>query len=562
MKRILFLLLITPFCICSCVDEDDFKLDNLAQTTLNPTLDLGNIISVDVKLSDFLKIDIDSLVASVDGLKLELLSDEGGDYLNLNYHRMDTLIPDGMVDIIPILNTDFQIPTLQIPFTGIIPDTIDIKYPNNGTMLAEKIIIPSLGDSIRFDSVTFMNNSKLRLTFDNNLTDIQGINIKLVLQSSYIRNKYNGHLFCDTITLIGSNQTNAFDLDLSDYRIAFDASSIDTLSFAFEYAFLLHALPGASLLSNMDFGIHLISENLAIDVAYGYVGHYNFNSYDTVDIPYFDDTSYASIFTPGSIDLERFKATMSAYTNIGIQTTIYLKELASSNSAGLYSTLVDDSPNDTILDHNGAVIPHQSIEIPLNPLQSNLSGMETMPNKIFSAIVMEFNKDRPENFITPQDAYVAIKSDMQVPLKLKVNNLTYTSDVAAFKVVSELDYLKSTTLVFTIDNGFPASIDAQLYLCDSNNNIIDSLLPNSQFIIGADVNDYGQVVASKTNKVNIELTQKTYESLRHSSKIRIKLILNTSSNANGKPFVRLRHDDPYQILRMSIGVKAKANITI
>jgi hypothetical protein len=543
----------------SCVDESDFDLSRIAQTTVNPSIEVHNILETSVGLSDFLQIDLDSLVSSVEGLQLEVLSDQYGEFLNLKYNRLDTLYPEDMIKELTFDPMNFDLQPIILDLFGITGD-FEIRAPANG-FENERIIIPIDKDSVLFDSASFIEGSKLKFTFGNNVVNAAGYEIYVILQSVYLRNKYSGISFYDTVCVVGNNATPVYYIDLKNYNLKFDHEADNSAFFDLQYAIIIKGNANATPQENITVDINAQSENMKIDIAYGYVGHYDFISRDTVDIPYFNDTSYSELFVPNSIDMERFDVKMSVFTNIGIATSIYLYELASSNAVNQYLSLINNQLPVTILDHQAATTPHQSVEIPLPDLFSNIEGIESMPNKSYANTAIIFDKDAPHNFITPQDAYVAIKSQMDIPIKLRINNLTYNQDIDAFDVTKEMDYLKSATLMFSLENGFPAEVSVQFYISDSNNVIKDSILDHAVFIEGANVDNQGFVLSAKKQNVNVTLNSSKYDALRAADKIIMKAVLNTSAAGNSKPFIRLRHDDIRQRLNVKLGVKAQANIT-
>jgi hypothetical protein len=560
MKKIVFYLAVlisTGF--YSCVDESDFDFSRLAQTTINPTLELNNIVKTEITMSDFLKIDLDSLVASAEGLSLETLSDQYGLFLNLHYYRLDTIVPENLVTNVPVSAMDFDLPPLDLPYflTGI---GFEGSFPANDT-LVQRVDIPKFDDSVRFDSITFLNGSKLRLNLNHGITNTNDFEVYMLLGSKNLYNSISHKSFADTIRLTGDNATSNYVLDLSNYTLKLNRASEDSMYFEFYYKIFITSNATAIIPSQIQPTIYLNPENLSIDIAYGYWGKYDIVSRDTVLIPYFDDTMFAQTFVPNSIDLLSFKASMNVYSNIGIETAIVLNEFSSLTATGLHQNLIDNTLPDTVFDNNGALIPHQAIKIPLNQFYSNLDALEALPHKIFSSVDISFNKDRAANFLTPNDAFVSIESSMDVPIKLKINDLMYIEEVKAFNVVKEMDYLKSATLKFYIENGFPAGVSVQFLICDSNNLVFDSLLTNATTITGANVNAEGAVVSPKQQNVEIEINSSKYDALRRADKIKIRVILNTSSSESNKPYVRLNHKDPMQKLRFSLGVKAQANIT-
>ncbi|MDR1725241.1 MAG: hypothetical protein LBR28_02485 [Bacteroidales bacterium] len=558
MKKNVFFLVVLLLTVSfySCVDENDFDFNRIAQTTINPSIEL-NLLETQVALTDFFKIDFDSLASSVDGLRLEFYPCDTGNYWRLVYNRMDTIDMPKILDSIPILETDFNIPPLYIPGIGL----GDVEFSTD--LYSERINIPELRDNIRFDSATFIDGSKLRFTFSHDIQDTTGYDVAIVLNSPDIVNKYNHQAIPnDTIWLVGSKATENGNLNLSNCLLNVQRDNNDSAYFTVDYFLLINAKENANPVGDIHCNVHLNHEELFIDIAYGYLGNYDVYSMDTVFIPYFDDTNITNVITPHSINLLGFEAQMAVYSNIGIETTVWLNELSSMNSAGEIIKLIENPLPDTVINQKGALIPHQPIKINLHPFISNLYGIEALPNKIFSDVAIRFNKDRPANFVTPQDAFVAVSSEMKVPLILRIDTLIYKTEVNAFDVVKEMDYLKSLTMKFHLENMFPFQVDAEFLLCDSNGIEIEPLIDSVYRINGAVVDDNGNILRESITDRDITVTSDKYDALRKADKIQIKIMLNTSKTATGKPFVRLNlKDNNAGYLKLKLGVKATTNFT-
>jgi len=135
----------------------------------------------------------------------------------------------------------------------------------------------------------------------------------------------------------------------------------------------------------------------------------------------------------------------------------------------------------------------------------------------------------------------SVKVKIDIPLDLRVTDLILR-DTEDFNLGSELGNdtakVQSLLLNFVIQNGFPISIDAQLYFADANYRILDSISTAGISIPSATVDAEGKVNQSteSLNTINIENQKKA--NLFKSKYIIPKIKFNTA-NSNTMQAVKL-----------------------
>ena len=122
-----------------------------------------------------------------------------------------------------------------------------------------------------------------------------------------------------------------------------------------------------------------------------------------------------------------------------------------------------------------------------------------------------------------------------------------------------MNYLKSTTLQFYIESSLPAELSANLYLIDSNNVLIDTLLTSPLVISSPIVDSQGHILSPTSETIKITLEDSKYNSLKRAKKIKLSATLNTSKdNQNQQRYVRFSNDAK---IKIKASVSATGNIT-
>jgi hypothetical protein len=115
MKKFLYLFVavITVFSFYSCIDEDDFDFDSLAQTTINPSL-RAPLLNTEITLSDFL--DLEQMSDETNGLELRQVNEGSESYLEFSFSLKDSF---NVNDFISQIKSDkdaiINIPQFTIP---------------------------------------------------------------------------------------------------------------------------------------------------------------------------------------------------------------------------------------------------------------------------------------------------------------------------------------------------------------------------------------------------------------------------------------------------------------
>ena len=241
--------------------------------------------------------------------------------------------------------------------------------------------------------------------------------------------------------------------------------------------------PAISISTSNFFRFEATFSNLIIDYAKGYFGNQLFDEVTTFDVPYFNNITEGSVTLPNTalqIIIEngmklslKGKITQASNTNVNgntvnlnsnlLNNTFYVSPAtgAWNSLAPTYQQLSFDENNSNIknyLENLGS--SHQiGYQLQLNPW-GNVSGGN---DEIFP-----FSK-------------IKLKVKAQLPLALSANGLTLKD---TFDLNLEQDnaktHIESGKITMKTTNAFPLSCDAILYLMDSTDVILHSVVAGSQ----------------------------------------------------------------------------------
>jgi hypothetical protein len=193
-------------------------------------------------------------------------------------------------------------------------------------------------------------------------------------------------------------------------------------------------------------------------------------------------------------------------------------------------------------------------KIPITGSNSNIKDVLTPTNKVITyELAAEINPNGQNNinFITPE-ARISVQAEMELPLEVGISGWAL-QDTVDFSL-DQFNEITEAMLRVNIDNGFPFEIDLQIYLLDSTNTLIDSLINSETSLLQAalvDVN--GDVTASSISNSDIGLGSQTIANLGKTKKLVIRGGLSTSNNGQ-----KVQIYDFYE-LGIKMGIKVGIN---
>ncbi|MFA6805884.1 MAG: hypothetical protein WCR29_00540 [Bacteroidales bacterium] len=535
----------------SCVDEKDFDFDRMAQTTINPNIHLNNLLSTEITMSDFF--DLDSIADSINGLELVTVTHPDGDYLNFVFN-VDTIFKLDIPKLDKINGVNFDLPAIAIDdvvgsFYG------EFNYPDvSEPMETISVDIPKLDQTQIIDSI-FLKKGSIYIALTSNIDHNSSINLKC----NGLKNRVTNEVFNENLRLSNTNQNGFrsfnYEIDLSKYSLNIGSDS--KLNFEYRLAMVVNG----PIKPNYDVNISLEFSDLELSYVYGKLGNYNSIFSDIFKIDIFNDSTFAQIFETGKFSLENMYLDFNAETNTGIPALLNLSTVKAYNETNnTYADIITNSQDKTII-INPASEPNQ-IGISNKTINLNTSVLNIIPSKIEYSGSIILNPNNVSGF-EPVDPWIKIKSKLYIPLKAQINDLDYEVELDRIDMDESSDYINSASLILKLTNFFPFSINAYLYCIDENGNetgqILDVGDANNSIISGANIDANGNIISPSIKTTNIIITADNFALIKNANKMKLKLILNTSSSGSTKPFIKLNRDSKVSV---SLGIDIKANITL
>ncbi|HEY4800198.1 MAG TPA: hypothetical protein VII99_14050, partial [Bacteroidia bacterium] len=181
--------------------------------------------------------------------------------------------------------------------------------------------------------------------------------------------------------------------------------------------------------------------------------------------------------------------------------------------------------------------------------------VENLPDKISYKMKLEINPlgnvYGNNNFIY-KDKLMKTELNMSIPLSILANNLTL-ADTLNFKLDATANNVNNGKLYLFLENGFPFTAEAQLYLLNTNSSIVDSLI-NTPSVIAAPPLDVNSIcIGTQTSKLTMEISVNKMNLLRATKKIVLKIKFNTT----GMNFVKI-----YDYYKMNAKLVGDFNYTV
>ncbi len=558
-------ILASVFLFQSCVNEEDFDFNRIAQTTINPTIG-APLLDTEIKMTDFF--DFDSLIAQNEGLELATrLGEDGGSYLELSFFMEDTFNVEGYVQQIEqAQNVEVAFPTIEVPNISELVDmgvdisglTLSIPDFAGGELADVSIQMEQLDDGVSLDSLILRSGGVSVLSNTDLLFDVD-----LVLSSSSIRNNETGEFYRDTIPIASPNgELNVPFIDLSNSTILLkDSVGVSESQFLdLRYGIIIHCGSNESSVGgnhNLDLVFSLSS--FSIEIAYGRVGKCVVPIRDSIDLDILQDAELNRYVSEGGVDFERLSFEVTAKTPIGVGCVIQPK-VYSETQDGVITQFFAQTDSVRL---QRALLPGEIGVSDAILLETDAAAIEIIPRKIVYNLDAHFSDYYSEvsypSFVQPHNAYLYLSTRTTMPVTAKLTDLHYEKDVEFMDFLQDIDYLNSAKLKLVVENELPAETEFDFVMLDSTGAVIDVLFDKPISMQGAPVDANGNVLAPLAQTIEVSMTADKYKLLQKASKIKMSVKLNTSSASSGeRPYVRFKKE---AAIRIKASVKAETNIT-
>ncbi|NBR14684.1 MAG: hypothetical protein EBQ94_06985 [Flavobacteriales bacterium] len=295
--------------------------------------------------------------------------------------------------------------------------------------------------------------------------------------------------------------------------------------------------PNISISTSNTFKFEALFSSLQIDYAKGYFGNEIIEDLSTFNVPYFNNISAGSLELPNTSmqiiiengmkmslkgRLTQAKNTNSAGNTVVLSASEINNDFFVSPAIGAWNSfqpstqqLNFDENNSNIKNYLENLGSNQTIgyKLQLNPWGNTSGGNDE---------IFPFSK-------------IKLKVKAQLPLALSTNGLTLkdTFDLNLEQDLSKT-HVESGVISLNATNSFPLSCDAVLYLMDSTNVILHTVVANSQIsssLMGAIDNIDG--LYKKKSKVDFILNEAALKDINKIKKVMVEASFNTPNPSNG-----------------------------
>lgn len=293
---------------------------------------------------------------------------------------------------------------------------------------------------------------------------------------------------------------------------------------------------------------------------YGYVGKENFLS----DIDSFNFDVLEKMKSGGfSLEDPRFK--LIIHNSLGIPIEAKVLELKGSGDAGTIPLTGVPNPLPIPVPTMSQIGLMVSDSVVLNKQTSNIATiLNNRPKRFIYGFDVTCNPkgETIRNFIL-DTSKITFEIDVEIPLHGSMTDITLdeTMDMD-FDLGEDIEFLERVDVRLVLDNGFPMGADVQVYLMDTAEVILDSMLVNASSFIPAAMVDAstGKVVSGSKSITDITYSKARIDILDRTKKIRVKALLNTSKVGGIAVPVKI-YSDYGMGVKLGIQAKVKFNET-
>jgi len=477
---------------------------------------------------------------------------------------LDTvLITDVISDTLITVNPDHSISFIfdeklyEVNVDSLVqlPDTIfnwSFKVPIDVTIPPDGSIIENFDWPLDFESMglsdvkmesALIRSGKLRFEVLNELNkDILcefGIN-------SAVKNETDTFL---VTRMVSTGQLTMEEFDISEYMlnlIGLEDSAYNSLNYyigLFNDSEPLLVEPTDSLVVNIRF------VDIVIDYAKGYFGQNSF-SFGPEEYPI---TFFENLNLEG-FSIEEADVNLIIENNYGIEANYKVLDLTASNSITGESATLEGSMVDSnlFIDRGIESFPGSGIIEPsihsFDFSESNFDELfSVLPNTISYTIDIESNINEDStnlNNFFYYDYPISVFVEAEINQGVRIDDMFVNSTTNWNSNGVKLDKVKDGHLILSFLNGFPFTLDIDLYLLDENHEVITSLVTDG-FINGGMLNEENRVEEAVETRISVELSEEIKDAMTLAKYGEYHIYINSADNEH----VKIYSDD---ILKLKV----------
>jgi len=371
--------------------------------------------------------------------------------------------------------------------------------------------------------------------------------------------KQNGLPYSKTIPLNWNwpSITLTDSIDLS--KVEFDLSKGGTLFNTVPVEYIITLNPNSRFVHASD-EINITADFKDVKFAYieGYLG--------AEIVPYSADTMSLTLFDGTEADRVSFvdpKIKVNVYNSTGLPIRVdppYFSSFSKKHGELELSGSLVNSPIDIIYPLPSEVGVTKYTLVEANKSNSNLPQVvNNMPKYINYDLTVRTNPDGKSysNFAL-DTSYVKVNVDMELPAYGRSEEWAFDFPTKVDPIDFDLKIIEEAEFSIVIANDFPVEIAVQLYIIDSSETIIDSLMDKSDyFIAAAHIGVDHRTITPAKSVTKIVFNEDRMENIAKMRKVRAVVCLSTKNK--GQEDIKIFADSRID-LKFGLRTKLKVNL--
>ncbi|MCD4735320.1 MAG: hypothetical protein K8R53_04715 [Bacteroidales bacterium] len=338
--------------------------------------------------------------------------------------------------------------------------------------------------------------------------------------------------------------------DFSGYKVDFRGENYDTVNTMYSYIGISISPdePAPVQVTPEDtFLIKVTFEDIVLEYAKGYFGHNTFSfGPETKEFNLFED------FEIGSFSIEDAKINLIIENYYGVDGLFRITDfIARNGNTGTSVPLQGDMLDSALFIERATQIGNgQHVILPTSNSfdfsnTNFIDMMEIMPDEFEYAVEVETNiflDSISKNDFFYLDEPIRVSAEMIIDQGIRVEDLLLEKVIEWTNRDIDFDNIKKGQLAFVVRNGFPFSLNINLFLENKQGLVLDTLLYND-FIQSALLDENQKVTEPVESRIYLELTDPLEYSIKHADSVRYDLRINSA----GTEYIKVYKDYNLQL---------------
>lgn len=297
---------------------------------------------------------------------------------------------------------------------------------------------------------------------------------------------------------------------------------------------------------NASFGVGITMSNITPEVVFGFFGQVDaLNTSNVLDFDFFKDFEFVDVI---QLKGAQFKLDIDNYFGVPIRATIdsaIFERTTTNDRVELNFSGTNQIPIESAT-YAETIVPTNNV-LKIDEANSNLDdAINLYADKITYGITATINPDGEQstNFVTRRNKIEGVVG-VVLPFTFRIRDFERT-DTMKFDIKDQIDstmanMIEYAALNFSVDNGFPFDLEANVYGANQNYDSIATIF--SDYICkSGQVNTDGKVTAPTNNKFQILLENTLIQKLYDEDNMYLLIQFKVNSGGEDQTYVQLYDD--------------------